>query len=63
MKEKFAYMLFSCMLIKISGPVNNSLSDSSNEALNFLSSEGKIRSYAGPTNDSQGAGYYKINYS
>ena len=33
------------------------------EALIFLSSEGKIRSYSGPTNDSQGVGYYKIIYS
>lgn len=32
------------------------------DALNFLISENKINSFSGPTNDSQGVGYYRITY-
>lgn len=32
------------------------------DALNFLISEGRINNYSGPTCDSQGVGYYTINY-
>jgi len=31
-------------------------------ALNFLKTEGRINCFSGPTNDSQGVGYYKITY-
>jgi redox-sensitive bicupin YhaK (pirin superfamily) len=32
------------------------------DALQFLISEGKINCFSGPTNDSQGVGYYRITY-
>ena len=32
------------------------------DALIFLKSEGKINTFSGPTNDSQGVGYYRITY-
>jgi hypothetical protein len=33
------------------------------EALDFLVSEGRINGYLNPTSDSQGFGYYKINFN